>query len=189
MPTDLAVRAIWRTTRRQDAVTLALGAWLVLGVFADGWAHFTVPNLESFFTPWHGALYSGLAATVGWFVLLALPGWRAGRSLVGALPTGYQQGAAGAGLFGLGGIGDMAWHQVFGVETGIDALLSPTHLLLFAGGLLILTSPLRARWSAERLGPADRWVATGSATLATALAGFAVIYTSAFAAPRPVEAY
>ena len=66
MHIDLATPAALRTTPRQDAITLALGAWLVLGVFADGWAHFSVPSLESFFTPWHGALYSGLAVTIGW---------------------------------------------------------------------------------------------------------------------------
>lgn len=184
---DLATPAGWGTTRRQDAVSLAAGTWLVLGVFADGWAHFNVPALESFFTPWHGALYSGLVATVGWFALLARPGWRAGRPMARALPQGYQQGAAGAGLFGLGGLADLAWHQIFGVEAGIDALLSPTHLMLFAGGLLILTSPLRSRWSAGQRGTADRWVATGSVTLAAALAAFALIYTSAFTSPRAVQ--
>jgi len=121
--------------------------------------------------------------------LLALPGWRAGRSFLGSLPKGYREGAVGVGLFGLGGSSDLGWHQVFGVETGIDALLSPTHLLLFAGGLLILTNPLRARWSSGPLGTADRWLATGSAILAAALASFALIYTSAFAMPRPVETF
>jgi hypothetical protein len=189
MDAETAAQAATRgTTRGQDAVTLALGTWLVVGVFADGWAHFTVPGLESFFTPWHAALYSGLAATAGWFVLLARPGLRAGGSPVTALPRGYRAGAAGVGLFGLGGLADMGWHQIFGVEAGIDALLSPTHLLLFAGGLLILTSPLRARWAGP-LGGADRWVATGSATLAAALAAFALIYTSAFTQAAPVTPF
>src|SRR6266540_1124519 len=42
----------------QDAFTVALGA--------DGWAHLNAPELESFFTPWHLALYSGFAALAGW---------------------------------------------------------------------------------------------------------------------------
>ncbi|MFN2495963.1 MAG: hypothetical protein ABR608_08665 [Pseudonocardiaceae bacterium] len=103
MRTEMAALVVRVTTRRQDVVTLSLGAWLVGGVFADGWAHFTVPGLESFFTPWHAALYSGLAATAGWFALLAGPGLRAGNSPVAALPRGYRAGAAGAGLFALGG--------------------------------------------------------------------------------------
>lgn len=44
---------------RQDLVTSLLGVWLVGAVFSDGSAHFNVPELESFFTPWHLALYSG----------------------------------------------------------------------------------------------------------------------------------
>ena|SRR5919109_193336 len=45
---------------------------------------------------------------------------------------------------GHGGIADLAWHEVFGVEVALDALVSPSHVPLAAGGLLILTSPLRA---------------------------------------------
>lgn len=36
---------------RRDVVTVVIGMWLVAAVFSDGWAHFTVPELESFFTP------------------------------------------------------------------------------------------------------------------------------------------
>ena len=38
------------------------------------------------------------------------------------------------------------WHTILGVETGLDALLSPTHLLLFIGMAAILTTPVRAAW-------------------------------------------
>ena len=47
----------------------------------------------------------------------------------------------------MGGVGDLLWHQVFGIEQGIAALLSPTHLLLFTGVALILLAPFRAAWS------------------------------------------
>jgi hypothetical protein len=42
----------------------------------------------------------------------------------------------------------MSWHLVFGIERDIDALFSPTHLLLFAGIALIVTSPFRDAWHA-----------------------------------------
>ena len=44
----------------------------------------------------------------------------------------------------------MYWHTVFGIEKNIEALLSPTHLLLLSGALMILTSPYRAISAAEK---------------------------------------
>lgn len=55
-----------RARRSEDLITSAAGTWLILALFSDGWAHFNVPELEGFFTPWHGALYSGFAATALW---------------------------------------------------------------------------------------------------------------------------
>ena len=49
------------TPRRDLAVALAT-LWLTAGLYLDGWAHSHVPELETFFTPWHGVLYSGYAA-------------------------------------------------------------------------------------------------------------------------------
>jgi hypothetical protein len=171
-----------------DLVTVLLGAWLIGGVFSDGWAHLNVPGLESFFTPWHGVLYAALMALIGWVGWLALPRVRAGRRGLQAPPVGYRLGAVGLAIFTVGGFGDLVWHQVFGVETGLDALLSPTHLLLLSGGMLILTSPLRSRWSAgaQRSGRAS-WVAAGSLAVATGLAAFFLVYGSAFTTRAPTE--
>jgi hypothetical protein len=41
----------------------------------------------------------------------------------------------------------MAWHTAFGIEQGLEALFSPTHLLLFIGIALIMSCPLRAAWA------------------------------------------
>ena len=65
----------------------------------------------------------------------------------GRIPAGYGLGFTGLGLFAAGGLGDMVWHTAFGVEVDLEALLSPTHLALFASGLLVVSSPLRAAWS------------------------------------------
>src|SRR5262245_33483973 len=110
----------------EDAVAVLLGAWLIGALYSDGWAHLNVPNLETFFTPWHLALYSGFVAIAVWTGWLARrhgrPGWR--------LPLGYGLGAAGVLVFAVGGVADLAWHQVFGIEAGVDALVSPSHLVL-----------------------------------------------------------
>lgn len=205
------------STRRDDLVTTAFGVWMVVGLFVDGWAHLNLPGLETFFTPWHGVLYSGFAAGAGWLAVLAIRGRRSGRSWSHALPRGYRLGAAGVVVFGAGGLGDMAWHVAFGVETSIDALLSLTHLVLLAGAALALSSALRAgwarpvdasgvttyswrpwRWSTRRCagcpdpdGPRMReeLPAILSLTLVTALAAFFLLYTSVFAEPAAAAPY
>lgn len=132
------------TPARRDAVTAAAGTLLVAGVFTDGWAHFNRPGLETFFTPWHAALYSALAINTAWLVLVAVIAGQ-GRPTARSIPRGYGVALVGAGLFAVGGLADMVWHRLFGIEVAIDALVSPTHLLLGAGGLLILSTVLRAQ--------------------------------------------
>src|SRR6476620_874590 len=98
------------TGTRDDLITIGLGFWLLGGLFIDGWAHNTGTRVESFFTPWHAAFYSGYAASSLWLCWLVVRGMRAGKVGVAAIPRGYELGLVGAGIFGLGGIGDMAWH-------------------------------------------------------------------------------
>lgn len=142
---DTPVRLRWR----DDAITAALGLWLVAGLFVDGRAHLTRPQLETFFTPWHALFYSGYAASAAWLGWLR---WRAHRAGTRALPPGYALGAVGLLVFAAGGLGDLWWHMAFGIEQNRAALLSPLHLLLFLGVTLIVTSPFRAAWLAD--GPA-----------------------------------
>jgi hypothetical protein len=47
--------------------------------------------------------------------------------------AGYGWALAGVGLVAAGRLLGVAWHRLFGVEVGLDALLSPTHLLLLSG--------------------------------------------------------
>src|SRR5687767_12254029 len=61
-----------RTTRGDDLITALLSAWLVVGLFIDGWAHNNLEALETFLTSWHAALYSGFAATAAWMGWLVL---------------------------------------------------------------------------------------------------------------------
>jgi hypothetical protein len=129
-------------------VTVLLSAWMTAGIFIDGWAHINLTRLETFFTPWHAVFYSGFVATAAWISYQALrfqPSLR--RFRAEAVPAGYLVGLYGVVLFGVAGIADLVWHTAFGIETGIDALLSPSHVALFLGSLLIGTSPIRALWS------------------------------------------
>ena len=67
----------------------------------------------------------------------------------------------------IGAVGDMVWHIVFGFEVSVEALLSPTHLLLALGGTLIVTGPVRAAWQRTRSGG---WSSLLPALIALALA-------------------
>lgn len=169
-----------RLPPRAHAVTLVTSLWLIVGLFVDGWAHNTRPGLETFFTPWHALFYSGFAATaawIGWQVLRAQEAGHRGRD---AVPEGYGLALVGLAVFAVGGAGDMAWHVVLGVEQDIEALFSPTHLLLLLGMALIVTSPLRAAWADgddRDTGGLRRFLpALLSAALVTALVQFFFMY-------------
>ena len=111
----------------------------------DAWAHHHLDSsLETFFTPWHAIFYSGflvLAITIGW---KWLSGVRQKYQWYAALPRGYGLSLLGAVIFMAGGVGDLLWHIIFGIEVDIEALLSPTHLILALGAALIVAGPLRA---------------------------------------------
>ena len=137
-----------RLTWRQNLITVLLATVMEAGGILDGWAHTHVPSLETVLTPWHGVLYGGYAATAGWIALQVLRYWRRGHRGISAIPLGYGLGLVGMVAWGLAGLFDLAvWHQLFGIETGVEALLSPSHLMLAASEVLIITSPLRAAWS------------------------------------------
>lgn len=174
-------RTAGTTTTRRDGVTAALGAWLIIGLFLDGYMHNTQGDqLESFFTPWHGVLYSGFVAAATW---IALPMRRARGSVrqrLAALPEGYAAGVLGALVFAVGGMGDTVWHSLLGVEVDLEALLSPPHLVLFVGATLMLTTPARAAWARPEDAPTMRAFAPAlvSVTLTTLLVGFFLMYSS-----------
>jgi hypothetical protein len=162
---------------RDDMVTAALCGWVVAGMTLDAWAHQNASELESFLTPWHAVLYSGFA------VLLAWMAWKARAGV----PAGYGLGLVGGVVFLVCGVADGIWHTIFGVEREIEAALSPTHIGLFVGALLMFTTPLRAAWSSGRVAAApslrDVLPALLSLTFATLLVSFLFFYLSAFRDP------
>jgi hypothetical protein len=170
---------LW-TTIKEDLVTSVLALWLIAGLFVDGWAHRNLEALETFFTPWHALFYSGFAATAAWMVFLV-------RKHSG-VPVGYRMGIIGVGVFAVGALGDLFWHTVFGIEVSLDALLSPTHLVLLTGILLILTSPIRSSWhrATSRATPWGQILpALLSMTLVIALLQFFYLYASGWTSELP----
>jgi hypothetical protein len=178
------------TTPREDAIAVVLNACLVAGAMADGWAHVNiVDTLEGFFTPWHAVLYTGLTGSAAWIFWLAYQRrgvsplwWRDGW------PAGYRLGALGVLLCLAGGLADLVWHEALGVEVGLEATFSPSHMVLGAGSALIVTSPMRSWWAS---GGDSRRAVTGVASLALGPMAVAILLThsSAFETAAPVTRY
>ena len=160
------------TTAVEDAVTLAAGIWLLTGTYVDGWAHNNLRDLETFFTPWHAVLYSGFAACAVWIAALTWRRHAAGAGWTDAVPAGYGAAAAGVVLFLVSGVADFAWHSAFGIEQGISALFSPSHLGLATGGFLILGAPFSAAWRS----PARPWTRLVPAVVSALLAGMVAAF-------------
>ena len=164
-----------------DWAVVVFGLWMIGGVHLDAWAHHQF-KLETFFTPWHGVLYSGFLALAAVLVGASARNLRRGATWREAMPAGYGLSLVGAAIFMVGGLGDMLWHTLFGIEVGIEALLSPTHLLLAYGGALIVTGPLRAAWRR----PADvsqSWIGFTPALLSLALLLAELSFFTAYAHP------
>ncbi len=174
----------------RDLVTELLGLWLLLAVFLDGWAHLNVPSLETFFTPWHAALYSGMVATAAWTAVVIWQNRAPGQSLWQAAPPGYRGTAVGIILFATAGGLDLLWHELLGIEVSLDALVSPTHLLLGFSLFLILGTAVRSARADNHPGnSALTPAALFAVVLLTGLGAFFLIYCSAFVRPGPTALF
>ena len=168
-------------TPRDHALAVVFGVWMVIGLFLDGWAHDN-NQPESFFTPWHGALYSGFVGAAAVAVWAVARNHEPSTSWLAAIPRGHGVTLAGLAAFSVGAVGDLVWHETLGIEVGVEALLSPTHLLLLVSGVTALSAPFRAAWT-------DPTVATSlraflpivlSVALTIAVLGFFLAYLSPF---------
>jgi hypothetical protein len=91
-------------------------AWFVTGLYLDGWAH-THELPDTFFTPWHGVIYSGFLIAA----LFLVTTFVRQRLRNQAMPTGYSLSLIGAGLFLVGGVADLIWHTYLGIEANLSA--------------------------------------------------------------------
>jgi hypothetical protein len=173
MPSSLPTESVPSTTTtwfaggiRFDWVYSLLAGFLVGGVFLDGWAHNHGKVDQSFFTPWHAVLYSGFVILAAFLALTVAVNRAGGASWRYAVPPGYGSSVVGAVVFAVGGVGDLIWHTLFGIEKGIEGNISPSHLTLALGGVLLFTGPLRAAWRRTAPDAAARWVTLLPALLA-----------------------
>lgn len=173
------------TSLRIDWVLALLSVWLIGGFYVDLWAHAHGQVDDTFFTPWHALLYTGAASfgfVLGAVAIFATP---RGVPVRDALAGPYRQSFLGAVLFVIAGVLDLGWHEIFGFEIDVDALLSPTHLLLAASGLLMLGGPIRsasARLASDPHG-ARSWRLAGPFVIPLAMAFAVLIAFTQYANP------
>ncbi|HEX4906875.1 MAG TPA: hypothetical protein VFU93_15595, partial [Acidimicrobiales bacterium] len=163
------------TQIRDEAAYMVCGLWMIIGLYIDGWSH-QVDKPETFFTPWHFVLYSGFGAA------MLYSGYMAVRdSRLGVKPAIGDDRITTLGIviFVLGAVGDGIWHELIGIEVDIEGLISPTHLALMVGGLLMVTLPVRsARRSTEPLERGALLTVLASVGLALAVVSFFLMYLS-----------
>ncbi len=156
---EVSQNSIATTTRRKsgypvagarfDLIATLLAVWVIIGVFVDVNAHNHGQVDDTFFTPWHFLLYSGVVANGLFFAIAQLRNVNQGYSWVRSLPSGYFLSLVGAIVFAFAGGFDFVWHSLFGFEANLEALLSPAHLLLAVGAVLFMIGPLRALWGRQ----------------------------------------
>ncbi|HEY7123220.1 MAG TPA: hypothetical protein VH540_04670 [Ktedonobacterales bacterium] len=131
---------------RFDRLMGVLAILLVSGLYLDGWAHGHGKVDKSFFTPWHGVMYSMFFITAIMLWVALYRNHTRGYAWSQAIPSGYGLSLIATPLFVAAGAADLVWHTLFGFEVGIEPLLSPSHLALATTGVLIVTGPMRATW-------------------------------------------
>ena len=134
------------TNQKDRNLFIVAMLWFFIGAWIDSSAHtYLIDDIETFFTPWHAVLYSGYAFSVlvAIYVKNKIKDYK------------FDVGVLGAVVFGIGGASDAVWHTLLGIETGVEPLVSPSHLMLFLGAFLMLDYVFTARPSTEKLDTAS----------------------------------
>ena len=173
--TDMAVEAQARpaastTSLRMDWILTGLSVWLVGGFYIDLWAHAHGRVDDTFFTPWHALLYSGAASFGVVLGAAAIMGRPRSVPIRDTLAPPYRIAFLGSVLFAVAGVIDLVWHTIFGFEVDVEALLSPSHLLLATSGMLMVGGPLRAAGARLLDGAPKTWRTAGPVAIPLAMA-------------------
>lgn len=141
---------------RLDQVVTGLVLLSLVGLLLDIRSHMEGLDFEEegFVTPEHSVIYGGVIAAMVLVGAVVVARRSSGAGWLEAVPDGYGLGILGLALFAMGGPADFVWHSLFGAEANVEALVSPTHLLLATGGALFMTSPIRAAWHRQET---DGW--------------------------------
>jgi hypothetical protein len=124
---------------------------MIVGLQLDAFKHATDPDLETFFTPWHAIMYAGMALCGGTIALFIRRNSRLGApNLFAAIPLGFHGAVVGMAILMVSGGIDTVWHTSFGIEKGLEILVSPSHLGIITGMFLVSSAPLAMLWKEQR---------------------------------------
>ncbi|MBU8829770.1 hypothetical protein [Mycolicibacterium goodii] len=174
---------------REWWILLGAALRLVTGLQLDSYAHATIPDLETFWTPWHGVLYSGIAAcgfVLLWLLRPRLPEAITYRSVLTHTPPALRLPVIGMGMLLVGGGIDTLWHNLFGIEKGLEIFTSPSHYLIIGGMVLVAAGPalMLATAPARTLRPSSAVVVTASTVLASLPLHIYTQHASSLSHPR-----
>jgi hypothetical protein len=140
-------------------VLIACNILTTVGLSGDIARHLQNPqDLQGdFLSGWHLVLYGGVTSVAIWLGVGALRRGPAFVTSAGVTTIGFL-------ILAFGGVFDSLWHNQFGTEANVEALVSPPHLTVFAGLTFLLTSPIVILWRrpARRLGVLASFVALSS---------------------------
>ena len=188
--------ATWPGTKFDWAFAM-LATILVVAGYSDAWIDRNVAP-----EPWlHAPSQTAWLLVTLFLAGTALRRWLSERRLETIIPSGYELSAVGCIAFAVGILISIWWSEAFGTEVlGVPAIFRPPNLLQIAGGVLIVTGPLRAAIARGELvaGPTALISATMVFAAITFFSQFNHPYINDWAAhaiggypynPKPVETY
>ncbi len=118
---------------------IATNTVTAIGLFGDIARHVSLEATldgDAFFTGWHLVLYGGATASALVLGVLAfVHGPSAPWSMLPAATAGFA-------VLTVGGASDLLWHEAYGIEASFQALVSPPHLIIFAGLVMLMAAPV-----------------------------------------------
>jgi hypothetical protein len=168
------------SARRFDWIMAGLSAGAIGGFYLSRWSDEHVQTSGSL-TVWQIPVNVALLAILAFLVVNAVLGVQRGRPTREALPPGYGLSLIGFGVLLLGMLLGAVWQLAFGSPVLLESLVYPPGLLVLAGGILVVTGPLRSAWSRDSAGESrvsaanglpfiDGWKVRGPAVLSIAFA-------------------
>lgn len=152
-------------------LSVALGGWIVVGVYLVVWAlnHGLADDVG--ISPYHVVGYLGILVLAVFCVAFVVRAVRRGLPWRRALPL--HHGTLGAGVLVLLAyiVVDVAWREGIGIELGIETGFAPSRILLLLGLALVSVGPLRAAVLSSDTRPAGRLPAIISTGLVLAVLG------------------
>lgn len=130
----------WPGSRFDWAFSL-LATVLVAAGYYDAWI-----DRQGISQPWlHAPSQAAWLLLSAFLAATCFARWRAEHRWEAIIPDGYELPAIGCVVFAVGILIGIWWPLVFGPEIlGVPAIFRPPNLIQIAGGVLIVTGPLRA---------------------------------------------